>query len=109
MLVFGLMFCVFNLTAAEIADEGLDPVPEPPELPDQIESGEAIEPEVTIIRREDATIEEYRVNGFLYAVKVTPAIGPAYYLMDKDGNGTLESRMEGLEDFIVPQWVLFRW
>ena len=30
------------------------------------------EPDVTIVQKGDKTVEEYRVNGFLYAVKVTP-------------------------------------
>ncbi|MEM7026860.1 MAG: DUF2782 domain-containing protein [Pseudomonadota bacterium] len=88
---------------------GLEPIPEPPELPDPLESGESIEPEVTIIRKDDAVIEEYRVNGHLYMVKVTPVVGPAYYLLDDNGNGELDTRRSALDDTNVPQWVLFRW
>jgi hypothetical protein len=91
-------------------DENLEPVPEPPEIPDPLESGQPIEPEVTIIRRDEAVIEEYRVNGRMYMVKVTPKIGKPYYLVDQDGDGRLESRMGTLrEDFVVPQWVIFSW
>lgn len=36
-------------------------------------------------------IEEYRVAGQLRAVKVTPARGPVYYLMDENGDGRLDS------------------
>ena len=88
---------------------GLEPVPEPPELPDPLETGENIEPQVTIIRKDDAVIEEYRVNGSLYMVKVTPAVGPAYYMIDNDGDGRMDSRRSDLDDVIVPQWVLFTW
>ena len=87
---------------------GLEPVPEPPELPDPLETGENIEPEVTIIRKKDAVIEEYRVNGQLYMVKVTPAFGPVYYIKDLDGDGQMDHRYE-LEDPAVPEWVLFTW
>ena len=86
---------------------GLEPVPEPPELPDPLETGENIEPEVTIIRKEDAVIEEYRINGQLYMVKVTPFVGPAYYMKDLDGNGIMDQTRYELEDPTVPQWVLF--
>ena len=86
---------------------GLEPVPEPPVLPDPLETGENIEPEVTIIRKEDSVIEEYRVNGQLYMVKVTPFVGPAYYMKDLDGNGELTRY--ALEDPTVPEWVLFTW
>ena len=92
-------------------DQVLEDIPAPPELPDPVESGEAIEPEVTIIQRDDATIEEYRINGQLYMVKVTPAVGPPYFLIDNDGNGSMETRQMGniYNDVIVPQWVLFTW
>ncbi len=54
-------------------------------------------------------IEEYRVNGLLYAAKITPDVGAAYYLIDRDGDGTLESRSGELEDIAVPHWVIFSW
>lgn len=86
------------------------PVPEPPELPSRLEDGQPIEPQVTIVRKKDAVVEEYRANGRLFMVKVTPAVGPAYYLMDRDGDGRMESRMSKISDEIaVPQWVIFSW
>jgi hypothetical protein len=92
------------------SEDDFAPVPEPPVLPPPVESGEALEPEVTIIRREDATIEEYRINGRLYMVKVTPVVGKPYYLVDRTGDGRMETRMNELQDnFIVPQWVIFSW
>lgn len=107
LLSFSLSLLVSSLQAEpEFAD-----APEPPDLPDPVESGEAIEPEVTIIQREDARIEEYRVNGQLYMVKVMPNVGPSYYLLDRDGDGHLESNLNEIHKAseIVPQWVLFRW
>jgi len=32
------------------------------------------EPEVTIRQEEDRTVEEYRVNGFLYAIRSRPSM-----------------------------------
>jgi hypothetical protein len=90
-------------------EEDFAPVPEPPVLPPPVESGEALEPEVTIIRREDATIEEYRINGRLYKVKVTPVVGPPYYLVDRNGDGRMVRMNELQEGFVVPQWVIFSW
>ena len=111
-----LFACLFSLslTSATLAqdyeDEELAPVPAPPELPDPIRSGQAIEPQVTIIRRDDAVIEEYRLDGRHYMTKITPAAGPAYYLVDRDGDGRMETRMSEIyDDFNVPQWVLFSW
>ncbi len=85
------------------------PVPEPPQLPDPVESGEALEPEITIIQRDDATITEYRVNGNLYKIKVDPVIGEPYYMIDLDGDGVMEPLSNLSEDVIVPQWVIFSW
>lgn len=101
-----LLMAVSVSAEPEFAD-----APEPPDLPDPVQSGEAIEPEVTIIQREDSRIEEYRVNGQLYMVKVMPNVGPSYYLLDRDGDGHLESNLNEIHKAseIVPQWVLFRW
>jgi hypothetical protein len=109
LILFGLLIASVAVMAGNSNPGGLEPVPEPPELPDPIETGESIEPQITIIRKEDAVIEEYRINGRLYMVKVTPAIGPAYYLKDADGNGKMDPTRYELEDPSVPEWVLFTW
>jgi hypothetical protein len=96
--------------AAQAQDEEFDAVPEPPQIPEPLQSGQPIEPEVTIIRREDALIEEYRINGRLYMVKITPKVGKPYYLVDRNGDGRMETRMSEIyDDFVVPQWVIFSW
>jgi Protein of unknown function (DUF2782). len=105
-----LLFGTWQVCAEEAVRGDLEDVPEPPQLPAPVESGEPIEPQVTIIRKEDATIEEYRINGRLYMAKVTPVVGPPYYLVDRDGDGQFESRVNNLyEDIPVPQWVLLTW
>ena len=94
----------------EPAPEEFSPDPAPPDLPNRLEDGQPIEPEVTIVRKGDAVIEEYRANGRMFMVKITPKVGKPYYLLDKDGDGNMESRMSDLyEDFVVPQWVIFSW
>jgi hypothetical protein len=96
--------------AAQPPAGGLEPVPEPPPIPDPVESGEVLEPEVRIIVRDDARIEEYRINNQLYMVKVTPRRGAPYYLVDTTGDGRLDTRRHELEpDFVAPSWILFRW
>lgn len=85
-------------------------VPEPPELPGQVVSGEAMEPDITIIRKGEQVIEEYRVNGTLYMVKITPDVGAPYYIVDTDGDGNLETRRSDLDKGTkVPQWLLHSW
>jgi hypothetical protein len=108
LIIHLLSFSLFAF-AGDTSSQEFEAVPEPPDLPDPVVTGETMEPQVTIIRKDDAVIEEYRINGFLYMVKITPAIGPSYYLMDKTGNGELDTRRNSLEDTNVPQWVLFTW
>ena len=107
------LFCLIltsTFAAEDYSEEDPAPVPEPPTIPDPLQSGQAIEPQVTIIRKDDAIIEEYRLDGRLYMTKITPAAGPAYYLVDRDGDGQMETRMSEIyDDFTVPQWVLFSW
>ncbi|MDT8371106.1 MAG: DUF2782 domain-containing protein [Gammaproteobacteria bacterium] len=82
---------------------------QPPVIPEPLADGESIEPEINIIQENDRTIEEYRHNGELYMVKVTPAVGPAYYYIDTDGDGSLESKQFELQSGLVPNWILFKW
>jgi hypothetical protein len=82
----------------------------PPVMPEPLQSGESIEPEVQIIQKDDRVIEEYRVNGQLYMIKVTPSVGKPYYLMDTDGDGSLESQQFELDSgLLIPNWILFEW
>ncbi|MDN0074769.1 DUF2782 domain-containing protein [Crenobacter sp. SG2303] len=79
-------------------------VPPPPTISDD---NTGPEPEVRIIQKGKEKIEEYRMNGHLYMVKVTPAVGPAYYLIDEEGNGQLK-QVNPNRRIITPQWVLKR-
>ena len=97
-----------NVTAEEPEYVEVPPPPERVESDDVVD--DELEPEVTIIQREDATVEEYRVNGRLYMVKITPVAGKPYYLLDRDGDGMMDRKMTDLYDEPrVPQWVLFSW
>lgn len=81
----------------------------PPVIPEPLADGESIEPEVSIIQRDDETIQEYRVAGRLYMIKVTPKIGKPYFLLDNDGDGSFETTKHDLDDPAVPNWILFEW
>ncbi len=83
---------------------------EGPPLPERVESGEPLEPEVRIIRREYEIIEEYRQGGRLYMVRVVPRGAPPYYLVDSDGDGRLDTHLhEAAPGVLIPAWVLFSW
>ncbi len=79
-----------------------EPPPPPPMHAD--ESGE----EPVIIKQTEQTVEEYRVGGKLYMIKITPKYGPPYYLVDDRGDGKF-ARQESLDSgFRVPRWVIKR-
>ena len=83
----------------------LEPIPEPPPLP---AGSELDEPEVTILKRGEDTVAEYRLHGKLYRVKVTPPHGGPYYLIDKEGKGQMV-REDSLPNLAVPMWVIKSW
>ena len=89
----------------------LPEVPEPPELalpsPGVDEEGSSLEPQVTITKRGEDKVEEYRVNGRLYMIKITPRIGLPYYLIDNLGDGTFATGTGGVDQGIrPPMWVI---
>ncbi len=95
-----------GLCGAALADQ-----PEPADLhslpPPLIDLNEAVdEPQVTITKQSEQTVEEYRVAGKLYMIKITPKIGKPYYLVDDQGDGKF-ARMEGLDSGVrPPRWVI---
>ncbi|GMQ77180.1 MAG: hypothetical protein BMS9Abin01_2501 [Gammaproteobacteria bacterium] len=50
---------------------------------------------------------EHRINGRLYMIKVIPAKGPPYYLIDTEGNGEF-IRSELAQETTPPLWVIKR-
>lgn len=85
-------------------------IPPPPPLPEESDEGAVLgEPEVIIIHQHDKTIEEYRINGKLSYVKITPSKGPSYYMIDTDGDGILDIQRDHLEFPLINQWILWRW
>lgn len=74
----------------------------------QVSLATSPEPEVIIRKEKNQTIEEYRINGQLYAIKVIPNKGKPYYLVDSDGDGELDLRQERGK-LVVPRWLLFSW
>jgi hypothetical protein len=111
LLTLALLFALpaallFALPAGAQQPSNLQPLPEPPPPPPGYEPDPGLEPQVTIIRRGEDKVEEYRINNKLYMLKVTPAHGVPYYLIDDRGDGRF-SRQDSLDTGLrVPMWVI---
>jgi hypothetical protein len=102
-----LMMPMMALTA-DTTSPNLEPLPDVPPPRMGVDDGDVDEPEVTIIKRGGETIEEYRINGELYMMKITPSHGVPYYLQKEDKDGGW-SRFDGPEaPLVIPKWVIFR-
>jgi len=66
------------------------------------------DPDVTIRQEGGNMIQEYRQNGFLYAVKITPKNGKPYFLVRADGTDANFIRSDQ-PDMLIPQWKIFEW
>src|SRR5512146_2626571 len=86
--IAALILCIALPVAAQTRSQpNLEPLPEPPPPPPGMEPDTSLEPQVTILKRGTDVVEEYRIAGRLYMIKVTPPGGVPYYLIDENGDG----------------------
>ena len=84
-------------------------VPQGPDAkpPAMVPLDDSLEPQVTIVQRQGATVEEYRINGKLYKIRVTPEHGVPYTLVDPRGDGSfMPEDTPGTPGLSVPMWVI---
>ena len=91
--------------AVEVKPTDFKPTPPPPLL----DPSEAVdEPQVTITKQTEQTVEEFRSHGKLYMIKITPKHGKPYYLIDDRGDGKF-ARQESLDSGLrVPTWIIHK-
>ncbi|MDD2915905.1 MAG: DUF2782 domain-containing protein [Gallionella sp.] len=105
LLLSGFSFAAF---AQKPVPANLEPLPPPPALAATPDGAPDDEPQVTITKQTEQTVEEYRAGGRLYMIKVTPKNGAPYYLVDDRGDGKF-ARQESLDSGIrPPRWVIHR-
>jgi hypothetical protein len=110
LILLSLFALPFATYAIDEAPPRLEQVPDVPESPKQVKSGETLEPDITIIRKGKKTIQEYRRNGKLYLVKIIPDVGLPYYLRDTDGDGKMDVRSNELDRGAdVNMWNVIEW
>jgi len=92
-------------TVGEDTGEPTATAPTPP----VITKDQANQADITSRQRGDETWEEYRRHGKLYMIRVTPAHGHPYYLIDDNGDGQFH-RHNLLHNAVQPpMWILKQW
>ncbi|WP_240183470.1 DUF2782 domain-containing protein [Arenimonas caeni] len=109
-MLIPLLFALAAQDAGQAAEPvARDDVP----IPEKVQAPVDDPPAVSIRTEANGDrVEEYRQNGVLYMVKVTPERGPSYYLIDTDGNGRLnrDGIADGVADTVSPvYWSLYEW
>lgn len=111
-LLLIMILTVLSLSvSAQTRPQNLEPVPDiPPPAPPTLPLAPGQEPEVRIIQRERDKVEEYRIGGQLYMIKVTPPGGIPYFLVDHFGDGNFARTTSTLDIGLrVPMWVIRSW
>jgi len=103
-----LLFLALPVAAQTSRPADLQPLPEPPPPPPGMIDDPGLEPQVTIRHRGEDRVEEYRIHGKLYMIKVTPPHGTPYYLVDPKGDGGFVRKDLGVgyKALSVPMWVI---
>ncbi|MEM1081412.1 MAG: DUF2782 domain-containing protein [Pseudomonadota bacterium] len=84
------------------------PIREP--LPPKVVAPEdTLDQEVVIRQEEGRTVEEYRRGGQVHMVRIVPAIGQPYYLLDTTGDGLLDMKHDTFEPVKPVYWRLIEW
>jgi hypothetical protein len=93
------------ITPAAYGDKPrLEPVPDIPPPPGVADP--TLEPQIRIIQRGSDRVEEFRIKGRLYLIRVTPPHGRPYYLVDQRGDGAMRRYDDLSPNFQVPMWVI---
>lgn len=109
VLAMATLLSAFACLNVQAAGEPKDAVPfEEVPPPPKVTDGEPLdEPQVTIRKKGKETIEEYRINGELYMMKITPEHGVPYYLHKEDQEGGWVN-VGPNPPLSIPKWVIFR-
>jgi hypothetical protein len=80
--------------------------PLPPNMLNNPDSIDALEPTVTVYSEAEREVEEYRLRGRLFAMRVKVKQAPSYWLIDLDGSGRMVPGQGIGTSISMPQWVL---
>ena len=107
----GLWVATLAVLSPSLAAQSTDTPPSadaplPPKVQDP---DEQIQPQVNIRQEDDRMVHEYSIAGQIYMVKVIPAVGPEYYLIDTTGDGDFDERHDHMAPVKPAYWRLFDW
>ena len=103
-----VLFMSFASIAQAQAPTTAKDVPIPPKAPPP--AGDEGVPQVTIRATESGDrVEEYRQNGKVYMVKVTPKNGVPYTLYDDDKDGRLDRSDAEKNDISPVYYTIYEW
>ncbi|MEK9771241.1 MAG: DUF2782 domain-containing protein [Nitrosomonadales bacterium] len=101
MKKYFLCIMLLGFLSIAIADNSI------PEPPTGLDYDAAIdEPEITIRQDKEERVEEYRMNGNLYMIKVSPKNMPSYYLIKENIDGGWVKQDAGSTPHALPMWVI---
>ena len=101
------------LATSAASAQSIAPPPPPleavPDAPSAAPPDPDLEPQVTIIQKDQDTVEEVRMSGQLRFIRVTPLHGRPYYLIPDNGPNQFIRRDSLDSGLKVPMWVLWSW
>jgi hypothetical protein len=103
-LALAVLLAALAAPAALAEQPRLQPLPDIPPPPGMVDP--ALEPQITIIQKGSDRVEEFRIKGKLYMIRVTPPHGHPYYLVDQRGDGAMRRYDDLSPNFQVPMWVI---
>jgi len=108
LLLIATLACTLGAAAQKAPPPPkLEPLPEPPPPPPEVAADPELQPQVTVIERDNETVEEYRVNGRLTMIKVTPRHGRPYFLVADRTTGAFVRRDSLDSGLRVPLWLIY--
>ena len=111
-IILGLMLAL-TVQNAPAAEEKPAPAKKEAPVPEKIPAKAGDDDATTVkIRTRDNgdVVEEYRQGGIVTMVKVTPARGKPYYIMDNNGDGRLDRADAEAAGGVVPvSWIIAEW
>jgi hypothetical protein len=105
--LFVSAWCAVAYAAPQTQPPQLQLLPPPPPM-NANEQDSDLEPQITIVKEAEQTVEQYRIGGKLYMLKVTPTVGAPYYMVDDLGDGSFVRHDTLSPGVRPPRWVIHR-